>query len=264
MWDEFELQVRDLDTAARYGNLEMVQYFVAGGVPVNGRGLGTYTPLLLAAFCGKIHVMEWLLANGASLLDTEVVNGVAGMNALLLSIVGGHLSAAEYLCCKWGASPATSRTSVGGTVWTELQPHCLPTSVQVCEPNEVEPTWRVVATAPNPEVVSLLKVLVMYEDPPSLLLAQYVPHYAELCARGSIMRTQLPSYLEQQRAVLAAHCPMVAVVQDIVRGYAVTTTEDMWAYGLRVQASEEPPIQNAEVIQGDVRPVWKVNFNNDS
>jgi hypothetical protein len=76
----------------------------------------------------------------------------------------------------------------------------------------------VVPTAPNPEVVSLLKVLVMYEDPLSLLLAQYLPHYAELCTRGSIMRTQLPYYLEQQRAVLAAHFPMVAAVQGIVRG----------------------------------------------
>jgi hypothetical protein len=144
MWDDGELRSMDLEKAATYGNLKMVQCFVlAEGVPANGRGPGTYVPFLCVAFSGKIYVMEWLLANGASSMDTGM-NGVVGMNALLLSIIDGHFSAAEYLCCKCGASPATSRTYVGGTVintvWTELQYHCLPISAQECGPNEVEPT----------------------------------------------------------------------------------------------------------------------------
>jgi hypothetical protein len=32
------------------------------------------------------------------------------------------------------------------------------------------------------------------------------------------------------------HCPLPAVLQSIVSDYAATTAEDMWAYGLRIQA----------------------------
>jgi plasmid stability protein len=79
------------------------------------------------------------------------------------------------------------------------------------------------------ELSSLLKAMVTLEDAPADLIARLSPHYAELCTRGRQLRAQLPSYLEQQRAAVVAHCPLPAVLRSVVAAYAATTPEDMWA-----------------------------------
>jgi hypothetical protein len=86
------------------------------------------------------------------------------------------------------------------------------------------------------ELSSLVKVMVMLEDAPSFFIDQLSPHDAELCTRGRELRAHLPSYLEHQRVTVVTHCPVPAVLQSLVAAYAVTTPEDMWADGLRVQA----------------------------
>jgi hypothetical protein len=86
------------------------------------------------------------------------------------------------------------------------------------------------------ELSSLLKVMVMLDDAPAAFVATLSPHHAKLCARGCQLRAQLPSYLEQQRVAVVAHCPLPGVLQSLVAAYAVVTPEDMWADGLRVQA----------------------------
>jgi hypothetical protein len=58
------------------------------------------------------------------------------------------------------------------------------------------------------ELSSLLKVMVMLEDAPAGFVANLSPPHAEICMRGRHeLRAQLPSYLEQQRAVVVAHGP---------------------------------------------------------
>jgi hypothetical protein len=78
--------------------------------------------------------------------------------------------------------------------------------------------------------------MVMLEDAPANFIAILLPQHAEICKRGRLLRLQLPSYLEQQRAAVIAHCPLPAVLQSFVAEYTTTTPEDMWADALRVQA----------------------------
>ena len=82
------------------------------------------------------------------------------------------------------------------------------------------------------ELSSLLKVMVMLADAPAYFIAKLSPQHAELAMRGRQLRAQLPAYVEQQRALVLAHCPLPAVLQPLVAAYAATTPEDMWMDGL--------------------------------
>jgi hypothetical protein len=51
---------------------------------------------------------------------------------------------------------------------------------------------------------------------------------------GARLKAALPAYLAQRRALLDPHCPLIAPLRDLVRGYDPerTTTEVLWATGL--------------------------------
>jgi hypothetical protein len=142
----------------------------------------------------------------------------------------------QYLLEEQGASMSeTSR--VNNTVWD-----CIPSD------------HRGRNTA---ELSSLLKVVVMLEDAPAIFTARMTPQHAELCTRGRLLRAQLPSYLEQQRAAVVAHCPLPAVLHTVVATYAVTTPEDMWADGLPVKApsAKRGRTETADKEDEDAPPV---------
>jgi hypothetical protein len=133
----------------------------------------------------------------------------------MLAASNGHFAAMQYLLEEQGAL-MTEIDNYGATVWAYLLSN-----------------HRGGNTA---EQTSLLKVMVMLEDAPVIFTARMSPQDADICTRGRQLRAQLPSYLEQQRAAVVAHCPLPAVLRPVVAVYAVTTPEDMWADGLRVQA----------------------------
>jgi hypothetical protein len=67
-------------------------------------------------------------------------------------------------------------------------------------------------------------------------VAKLSPQHAELCTRGRQLRARLPVsvYLEQQQASVRRHCPLLPVLQDMVTGYALPSSEDlMWSDGLQ-------------------------------
>jgi hypothetical protein len=101
--------------------------------------------------------------------------------------------------------------------------------------NYGDTVWRILNLRGDEgaELSSLLKVMVMLEDAPAFIAKLSLQH-AFICMQGRQFRAQLPSYLEQQRAAVVAHCPLPAVLQSLVAEYAVTTPEDMWADGLRM------------------------------
>jgi hypothetical protein len=107
----------------------------------------------------------------------------------------------------------TDIDSLGHTVWSELVIQC--------------------SEGTATKLSSLLKVMVMLDDAPADISDKLEPQHAEICTRGRQLRARLPSYLEQQRAAVIAHCPFPVVLQSLVATYAVTTPEDMWADGLR-------------------------------
>jgi hypothetical protein len=82
--------------------------------------------------------------------------------------------------------------------------------------------------------------MVMLDDAPPYFVAKLSYAHAEIATRGRQYRVQLPSYLEQQRAMVVAHCPLPAVLQPLVGAYAALTLEDMCAGGLRVQQVDRP------------------------
>jgi hypothetical protein len=85
------------------------------------------------------------------------------------------------------------------------------------------------------ELLSLLKFMVMVEVAPAEFIMRLSPRGTEICTRGWQLRSQLPSYREQQQAAVVTHCPLPVVLQSLVTEYAATTLEDMWTDGLRVQ-----------------------------
>jgi hypothetical protein len=84
-------------------------------------------------------------------------------------------------------------------------------------------------------LASLLKVMVLLADAPPDFVAKLSPVHAKLATRGRQLRAQLPSYLEQQWALVVAHCPLPAALQPIVFGLAAPTPENMWTEGLHVR-----------------------------
>jgi hypothetical protein len=150
--------------------------------------------------------MHWLLSEGES---------IRGRSAMLLAARSSRFHAVQYLLEEQGAS-MTEHDNCGETVWDFVS-----SGIQ---------------TRMNVALSSLLKVMVMLKDAPAAFIAEISPQHAELCTRGHQLRAQLPSYLEQQRAAVVAHCSLPGVLRSVVTAYAVTTPEDMWADGLRVRA----------------------------
>jgi hypothetical protein len=59
------------------------------------------------------------------------------------------------------------------------------------------------------------------------------PVRTRLVQEGAWLRARLSAYLAQRRALLDAHCPLLAPLRAIVIGYQEpTTTEELWATGL--------------------------------
>jgi hypothetical protein len=155
--------------------------------------------------------MHWLLTEGGSSLDEQAVHGG---HALSIAAYLGNFVAMQWLLEEQGASIAES-DDLGRTMWGAFYHH-----------------GRGAGRAA--ELSSLLKVMVMLEDAPPFFVAKLSQQHADICTRGRQLRAQLPFYLEQQQTAVVAHCPLPGVLQSVVATYAVTTSEDMWADGLRV------------------------------
>jgi hypothetical protein len=198
--------------AVRENDLEELKRLIAEGVDVAEANLLGFTALLKAAGYGRLPIMHWLLTEGGPSLVEE---SMQGRHALAIAALNGRFPTMQYLLEERGASMSESDNR-GRTVWDNIKLINL-------------------RGDESGELSSLLKIIVMLEDAPPDFIIRLSPEHADICARGRQLWAQLPSYLEQQRAVVVAHCPLPAVLQSIIATYTATTPEDMWAYGLRVQ-----------------------------
>jgi hypothetical protein len=83
-------------------------------------------------------------------------------------------------------------------------------------------------------LLRLLRVMVLKSGPLADLIAQLRPEHARMVEETARLRAALPAYLAQRRALLDAHCPLIAPLLAIVRGYdpEPTTTKELWATGI--------------------------------
>jgi hypothetical protein len=201
--------MEDLMKAVREGDLATIKRLRAEGVDVTERSSNGTTAIMVAAWHDHSTIVKFLQAAGASVVEKDDT----GCSALHCAALNGNLSLVQYFLQEAGAS-ITDATNNGATVWTILN---------------FKDTDTVA-------LASLLKVMVMLDEAPSHFVAKLSPAHAALVTRGRQFRTQLPPYLDQQRASVVEHCPLPAVLQSIVAAYTATTPEHMWADGLRIRA----------------------------
>lgn len=99
-----------LHIAAYHGRLEVVQYLVANGAQLNKQADNHWTPLHGAACYGHFEVVRYLVSNGAQ----KEVQDDDGLTPLHLAALRGRLEIVKYLIaegaqvnkqCKYGTTP---------------------------------------------------------------------------------------------------------------------------------------------------------------
>jgi hypothetical protein len=86
----------------------------------------------------------------------------------------------------------------------------------------------------RPEESSLIKAMTLLCDAPVPIVngrIELVPHDnhdVQLVEKGKQLRAALHAYLEQRSASLIIHCPLPAVLQQVIATYAEPTRADVW------------------------------------
>jgi ankyrin repeat protein len=205
--------------AVARGYVGMVRYLVMEfGTDINeDMEVANKAPLIFAAKEGNLDMVRCLVELGASI---EIMDGY-GNTALLLSAGHGHYATVQFLLEKAGAN-INAIVDDGGTVWDLITGHIKYGAADAAE--EANPA----------ALTSLLRVMVLREDPPPALIALLSPDNTRVVQEGARLRARLPAYLVQRRAFLDAHCPLLPPLCAIVDGYMQLTTEEIWATGLGV------------------------------
>jgi hypothetical protein len=83
-------------------------------------------------------------------------------------------------------------------------------------------------------LTSLLRVMVLREDPPLSLVAHLELEHVRVVEEGARLRARLPACLARRRALLNEHCLLIPPLRALVCDYdpGPTPTEEIWATGL--------------------------------
>jgi hypothetical protein len=138
-----------------------------------------------------------------------------GTTPLFIAAYRGNQGVMRWLLAEGGAS-VDERSPQGHTLWQMMK----------------------LEEADDAELALLLQTMVLVADAPLEFIAKLSSQHTDLCVRGRQLRTQLPVYLQQQRASIFAQCPLPRVLLPLVAKYAATTSEDIWTDGLRVSVVE--------------------------
>jgi ankyrin repeat protein len=187
------------------------------GVDVNQANPNGNTALHQAALLNDVVVLQCLVKElGADVNRTEG----GGMKPMDIAALQGHLGVVHWLLAEGGAN-VDEHDSEGNTLWQNLMA------------TRYDGTTKL-EDADDAELTLLLQTMVLLTEVPPEFITKLSPQHTEVCTRGRQLRTQLPAYLEQQRASIVAHCPLPEVLQPLVAEYAAPTPKDMWTDGLRV------------------------------
>ena len=158
---------------------------------------------LRAVAAGDLPKVQRLLREGVGSV-TEVDDH--GHTALWLAVLFYQWPTAQWLLEYGGADPSTT-WDMFGIKFNDLDD--------------------------NAAVIAILRVMLLRGDPTASFSSRFSPETARLIQEGTQLRTRLPAYLVQRRALLDEHCPLIAPLRALVSGYEVpTTTEELWDTGL--------------------------------
>lgn len=209
---------RELKEAIEADDLPRVRVLVGAGASIGRQEIagqrGNCTAMHYAWFCGRTSIFEWLLAEGgASLSEVREGNINVLLDTMTLRKFGTMLWLFEH-----GGADITDTTSDGFTMWD------LFAQVPACYEDEEFDTVG--------DLAAFLRFMVLQRAPPAdfVMLKPSLQHIVE---EGARLRTRLPAYIAQRRALLAKHTPLIAPLRALVSGYEEpTTTEELWATGL--------------------------------
>jgi hypothetical protein len=175
--------------------------------------------MLYTVRLGDITRWKELLASGADVNQADS----DGFTALIRAAYWSRYSLAQFLLVEGEASIDQGTTGIWGllngtNIWGVL--------------GERKHTT---GDDDSREFPALLKVMVMLSDAPQFFISELLPHDADFCTRGGLLRAQLSSYLKNQRTSTIFHRPLPIVLPNIVAKYAATTSEEMWSDGLPTQ-----------------------------
>jgi hypothetical protein len=229
-------------SAAFEGDLPRVQRMLADGdVNVTDAEHGGRTALLQAAMdSNSLQTVIWLLQEGGARITDRDSDG---FSALLLAAAYSEVATCHWLL-EHGGADITDRTISGRDVWDFL-----------------ELRKATVFMYDAADITALLRVMVLKGAPSAAVAALLHPEHAQVVEEGARLRAALPAYLAQRRALLDAHCPLIAPLRDLVRGYdpEPTTTEELWATvlgaapqrarRLRVEAVVALPVRRSDRLR---------------
>jgi hypothetical protein len=101
--------------------------------------------------------------------------------------------------------------------------------------------------------------MLLKAGPPSFV-TEFDPWKRRLIGEGAWLRARLPAYLAQRRALLDAHCPLLATLRAIVAGYQEPTYHHRGAlgYGAWLGSRINPPGPLCNIT---VRPPWILSLS---
>jgi hypothetical protein len=199
-----------LTIASNQGCLDLLRYLVKElGAAMSDPNNTECPALFIAAAKGLLDIVRCLIEEfGAD--PSQACDGV-GFTILMLAASKRNLGVVRWLLTEGGAS--VDESSPGGvTLWNSLR----------------------FVDADDAELTLLLQTMVLLGDAPSKFIAKLSPQQVNLWECSRQLRTQLPAYVEQQRASIVAYCPLPGVLLPLVAEYAAPTTEDICADGLHV------------------------------
>jgi hypothetical protein len=236
--------------AAFRGDLSHVQRMLADGeARITDADPTGITALLYATLGGSaaLPTLIWLLREGGACISEADQNGTT---ALLHAAMGtGTLPTLILLLKKDGARlterdhhgfSALQRAAACGR-YTTCQWLLEHGGADIAEVNGLGQTdWGLLRRRGNiadnavADATALLRVMVLRDAPPDDLVVQMRPEHVRVVEEGARLRAALPAYLARRRALLDAHCSLIAPLRALVRDNnpEPTTTDELWATGL--------------------------------
>ena len=100
--------------SARDGDLPKVKALLQDGVPIDGENAGGATALEMASYAGQLHVVEFLIANGARIDPAEMP---CFSSALIAAVTYHHTAVVALLLQKGADANAVDGKGQTALIW---------------------------------------------------------------------------------------------------------------------------------------------------